>query len=43
MLKKITEDSDNEFNKLKALLKLSQKQRQENEGKLRLMIQGLTD
>ena len=43
MLKQITEDSDNEFNKLKVLLKTSQRQRQENEGKLRVMIQGLTE
>ncbi len=41
ILKKISEDSIKEMDGLKGLLKTSQKQRQENEAKLKLMIENL--
>lgn len=42
-LGKFNEDSTKELDNIKNLLKASQKQRQESESKLKLMIQGLVE
>ena len=43
LLNKLAEDSNKEIDGIRALVRASQKQKQDNEAKLKLMIQGLVE